>query len=105
MTNQQIDKIWDCLAVILEQVKMLFYYGALLEQRKSRLEEIEGRVLRIRDILKDEKKGLEILYKTLLFIIVSLNKHKKISVSAQYLTTIRISSDNLVKCMVSSSIL
>ncbi|GAI94678.1 unnamed protein product [marine sediment metagenome] len=59
MTNQQIEKIRDCLAVILEQVKMLFYYGILLEQRKPRLEKIEGRVLRIRDILKEEKKRLE----------------------------------------------
>jgi len=59
MTNQQIEKIRDCLAAILEQVEMLFYYGSLLEQRKERLEEIKGRVLRIRDILKAEKKGLE----------------------------------------------
>ena len=59
MTNQQIEKIWNCLAAILEQVEMLSYYGSLLEQRKERLEEVKGRVLRIRDILKDEKKGLE----------------------------------------------
>ena len=59
MTNQQIEKIRDCLVAILEQVEMLFYYGSLLEQRKERLEEIKGRVLRIRDILKAEKKGLE----------------------------------------------
>ena len=59
MTNQQIEKIRDCLAAILEQVKMLLYYGSLLEQRKERLEEIKRRVLRIRDILKAEKKGLE----------------------------------------------
>ncbi len=59
MTNQQIKKIWNCLAAILEQVEMLSYYGSLLEQRKERLEEVKGRVLRIRDILKDEKKGLE----------------------------------------------
>jgi hypothetical protein len=59
MTNQQINKIRDCLAAILEQAEMLSYYGALLEQRKPRLEEIEGRVLRIRDVLKDEKKRLE----------------------------------------------
>ncbi len=59
MTNRQIGKIRDCLAAILDQAEMLSYYGALLEQRKPRLEEIEGRVLRIRDILKDEKKGLE----------------------------------------------
>ena len=51
MTNQQINKIRDCLAAILEQAEMLSYYGALLEQRKPRLEEIEGRVLRIRDVL------------------------------------------------------
>ncbi|GAI72816.1 unnamed protein product [marine sediment metagenome] len=38
---------------------MLSYYGTLLEQRKSRLKEIEGRVLQIRDILKDEKKRLQ----------------------------------------------
>ena len=38
---------------------MLLYYGSLLEQRKERLEEIKRRVLRIRDILKAEKKGLE----------------------------------------------
>jgi len=59
MTNRQIGKIRNCLAAILEQVKMLFYYGALLEQRKLRLEKIEGRVLQIRDILKDEKKALK----------------------------------------------
>ena len=59
MTNQQIEKIRDCLAAILEHVEMLSYYGSLLEQRKERLEEIKGRVLRIRDILKAEKKGLE----------------------------------------------
>ncbi|MQY58919.1 MAG: hypothetical protein GH144_04835 [Clostridia bacterium] len=59
MTNRQIGKIRDCLAAIWEQVEMLSYYGSLLEQRKPRLEEIEGRVLQIRDILKDEKKGLE----------------------------------------------
>ncbi|MQY58134.1 MAG: hypothetical protein GH144_00800 [Clostridia bacterium] len=59
MTNQQINKIRDCLAAILEQVEMLSYYGALLEQRKLRLEEIEGRILQIRDILKDEKKRLQ----------------------------------------------
>lgn len=59
MTNYQVEKIRDCLATILEQVKMLSYYGALLEQRKERLEEIKRRVLRIRDILKAEKKGLE----------------------------------------------
>jgi hypothetical protein len=59
MTNQQINKIRDYLAVILEQVKMLSYYGILLEQRKPRLEKIEGRVLQIRDILKDEKKALK----------------------------------------------
>jgi len=58
MTNQQIEKIRDCLAAILEQVETLFYYGILLEERKSGLEEIEGRVLRIRGILKDEKKRL-----------------------------------------------
>ena len=58
MTNRQIEKIWDCLVAILEQVEMLSYYGVLLEQRKSRLERIEGRVLRIRDILKGEKKVL-----------------------------------------------
>ena len=58
MSNRQIAKIRDCLAAILEQAKMLSYYGALLEQRKPRLEEIEGRVLRIRDILKEEKKAL-----------------------------------------------
>jgi len=59
MTNKQINKIRDCLVVILEQVEMLSYYGILLEQRKPRLEKIEGRALRIRDILKNEKKGLE----------------------------------------------
>jgi len=59
MTNQQIEKIWDCLAAILEQVEMLSYYASLLEQRKERLEEIKRRVLRIRDILKAEKKRLE----------------------------------------------
>jgi len=59
MTNYQIEKIRDCLAVILEQVEMLFYYGVLLEQLKPRLEKIEGRVLQIRDILKDEKKALK----------------------------------------------
>ncbi len=59
MTNYQIGKIRDCLAVILDQVKMLSYYGALVEQRKERLEKIEGRVLWIRDILKDEKKALK----------------------------------------------
>lgn len=58
MTNYQIEKIRDCLAIILEQVEMLSYYGILLEQRKLRLEKIEGRVLQIRDILKDEKKVL-----------------------------------------------
>jgi len=58
MTNYQIKKIRDYLAAILEQVEMLSYYGSLLEQRKPRLEKIEGRVLRIRDILKDEKKAL-----------------------------------------------
>ena len=59
MTNYQIEKIRDCLAVILEQVEMLFYYGVLLEQLKPRLEKIEGRVLQIRDILKGEKKALK----------------------------------------------
>ncbi len=59
MTNWRIGKIRDCLAAILVQVKMLSYYGALLEQRKPRLEEIEGRVLQIRDVLKDEKKRLQ----------------------------------------------
>ena len=59
MTNRQIGKIRDCLAAILEQVEMLSYYGALLEQRKPRLEQIESRVLQIRDVLKDEKKRLE----------------------------------------------
>jgi len=59
MTNFQIEKIRDCLAAILEQVKMLSYYGSLLEQRKPRLEKIEGQVLQIRDILKDEKKALK----------------------------------------------
>jgi len=58
MTNYQIEKIWDCLVVILEQVEMLFYYDTLLKQRKLRLEKIEGQVLQIRDILKDEKKVL-----------------------------------------------
>ncbi|GAI72410.1 unnamed protein product [marine sediment metagenome] len=58
MTNQQINKVWNCLAAILDQVEMLSYYGSLLEQRKLRLEKIEGRVLWIRDILKDEKKAL-----------------------------------------------
>lgn len=52
MTNQQIEKIRDCLAAILEQVEMLSYYGSLLEQRKERLEEIKGRVLRIEKILE-----------------------------------------------------
>ncbi|GAI78716.1 unnamed protein product, partial [marine sediment metagenome] len=56
MTNYRIEKIQDCLATILEQVEMLFYYDTLLKQRKLRLEKIEGRVLQIRDILKDEKK-------------------------------------------------
>ena len=50
MTNQQIEKIRNCL----EQLKMLSYYGALLEQRKERLEEIKGRVLRIKDILRGQ---------------------------------------------------
>jgi hypothetical protein len=59
MTNRQIGKIRNCLAAILDQVKMLSYYGSLLEQRKLRLEKIEGRVLRIRDILKNEKKRLQ----------------------------------------------
>jgi len=58
MTNWRIEKIGNCLAIILEQVEMLFYYGILLEERKSGLEEIEGRVLQIRDILKEEKKAL-----------------------------------------------
>jgi len=58
MTNYQIEKIRDCLAVILEQVEMLSYYESLLEQRKPRLEKIEGRTLQIRDILKEEKKKL-----------------------------------------------
>lgn len=58
MTNYQVEKIGDHLAVILEQIEMLSYYGVLLEQRKPRLEEIEGQVLQIRDILKDEKKAL-----------------------------------------------
>ncbi|TET25049.1 MAG: hypothetical protein E3J76_01940 [Candidatus Aminicenantes bacterium] len=58
MTNQQVEKIGDHLAVILEQIEMLSYYGVLLEQRKPRLEEIEGQVLQIRDILKEEKKAL-----------------------------------------------
>ena len=51
MTNQQIEKIRDCLAAILEQVEMLSYYGALLEQRKERLEEVKRQVLEIKDIL------------------------------------------------------
>jgi len=59
MTNYQIEKIRDCVAAILEQVEMLFYYESLLEQRKPRLEKIEGRTLQIRDILKDEKKALK----------------------------------------------
>ena len=58
MTDQQIGKIRNCLVAILDQVEMLFYYGALVEQRKERLEQIKGRVLRIRDILKAEKKIL-----------------------------------------------
>ncbi len=59
MTDQQIGKIRNCLTAILDQVEMLSYYGVLVEQRKERLEEIEGRVLRIRDILKAEKKRLK----------------------------------------------
>ena len=59
MTNQQIEKIRNCLITILEQVEMLLCYGTLLEQRKQRLEEIKGRVLQIRDVLKDEKKRLK----------------------------------------------
>jgi len=59
MTNQQIEKIRDCLAAILEQAEMLLYYGSLLEQRKERLEEVKGRGLWIRDILKAEKKELK----------------------------------------------
>jgi hypothetical protein len=58
MTNRQIEKIRNCLVAILEQVEMLSYYGILLEQRKERLEQIKDRVLRIRDILKAEKKVL-----------------------------------------------
>ena len=59
MTNYQIEKMRNCLTAIVEQVRMISHYGALIEQRKKGLEKIEGQVLQIRDILKDEKKRLE----------------------------------------------
>jgi len=52
MTNEQINKIWECLAAIREQVKKLSYYGALLDQRRERLKEVKRRVLQIEKILK-----------------------------------------------------
>ena len=93
MTNQQIEKIWDCLAAILEQVEMLSYYGSFLEQRKEKLEEIKGRVLRIRDILKDEKKGLkEKSVKSKLKIrdsLIALDNRKRVVMTNQQIEKIR----------------
>jgi uncharacterized protein YxjI len=53
MTDQQIEKIRHCLTAILDQVEMLSYYGALLEQRKKRLEQVKRQVLEIKDILRE----------------------------------------------------
>ncbi|MBA7530046.1 hypothetical protein ES705_22249 [subsurface metagenome] len=93
MTKKQIEKIRDCLAAILEQVEMLFYYGTLLEQRKERSEEVKSRVLRIRDMLKAEKKELEEKSgKSKLKIrdsLIALDNRKRVVITNQQIEKIR----------------